>query len=287
MGLTRSTSGLAVRDDFSSDTTADYTGYRVTSASIAGGVLTLDAQNVAAYVHETVVGRCVTTKSKRTAFDSRRLGPILAPGLVSSAATQDYYRLLDNSAGFVAQLDRLIDQGLTTLLTTTDGYPGGADWWLARLYVTASNVVARFGIGTLAYSLTPDPADTTYSGDLYGGLGTLSTFTDYEVDYFDLRTAHTITCTGMTTGHYLRVSDGTTAAEAQESAGTATVDAGAVLFPLSSVQIRTAAAGGGTLVAELTATDYTDMGGGDAFAYSGGPTISASQVASDIVVSWS
>ena len=53
-------------------------------------------------------------------------------------------------------------------------------------------------------------------------------------------------------------------------AGLATVDAGLVLFPLSSVQIRTAAAGGGDLVAEITSGTLADMGGGDAFAYSAG-----------------
>ena len=139
-------------------------------------------------------------------------------------------------------------------------------WLLQRIYLYGSgSLVGK--TGSTAFTTTLTATDTTFTTGFSGGMGVSCASGAVDFDWIDIRTAHTITCTGMTDGHYLRVTDGVTAAEAAASSGTATVDAGAVLFPLTSVAIYTEAAGAGTKVAEILAAALADMGGGDAFAY--------------------
>jgi len=198
--------------------------------------------------------------------------PIPATVGGSGAEGPTYYQ----ANGYYAQAYG--DQRAVQLRKRVDGSSSGIDdgWtsdrslgteYLWRLFIDSGTIRLHHGATTLAAFLSgTDNAFTqgqfSIWGHYYGGASW---------NWVDVRTSHEITCTGMSTGHYLRVSDGTTAAEAQESSGTATVDAGLVLFPLSSVQIRTASGGGGSLVAELGTGDYADMGGGDVYAAGGIP----------------
>ncbi len=262
MGLTRSSSGLLVYDAYGSDTSADYDTASGVAASVSDGALHIGALDAWA-VHAGALGaKCVTIRSL-VASSEYGMSAILSNN--GSLASSDDY---DGYQGYVESgwlyLGKLTDGG-NSWIGYTEAGSLHTDC-LIRIYRTATAVIVRAG-GTSSFAYSVSVNDTTYATTLYGGVKT-GTQSSPGADWFEARTAHTITCSGMTTGHYLRVSDGTTAAEAQESSGTATVDAGAVLFPLTSVQIRTAHGGGGTLIDEITSATLADMGGGDAFAYS-------------------
>lgn len=262
MGLTRTSSGLLVHDAFGSDTSANYDTY-LDTLSVSGGVGAMATANDKA-VHTSSSGaKCISIRARRSGTRWGGAGYFANGSLAAAADLNGYYIY-----GFVTRyyLQRATNASNTELASSSSDLPSDGAWCHLRVYIHASGITGRFGTAGLGGSLTS--TDTTYTAAAYGG-PIVGNQTDLTFDDLDIRTAHTITCTGMTTGHYLRVSDGTTAAEAQESSGTATVDAGAVLFPLSSVQIRTASGGGGDLIAEITSATLTDMGGGDAFAYSG------------------
>lgn len=260
MGLTRSSSGLLVRDEFSSDTSGNYTHTNEagsTDGSITGGYMVSPGDSTGSnrfrWVHNSSGGsKCATVL-----VDNATIATLGAVVLCQNADdVRDYYGYLNYGNKYVY---RVADDSGTYL-----GAGGNTDTKPAyiRMYKTAAALVIKYGGSALADYFSVN--DTTYASGLAG----FKSVAYAKYSMFEARTAHTITCTGMATGHYLRVSDGTTAAEAQESSGTATVDAGAVLFPLATVQIRTASGGGGDLIAELDTGDYADMGGGDAFAYS-------------------
>jgi hypothetical protein len=263
MGLSRSSSGLLVYDDFGSDTSANYIVEGAATVSMTGGNCSVSATNTRA-VHTGSSGtKCVTVNAKRVSGDTR-----VGQAYYSANSTCETANDVDGYNAYGATtwgLGRLINAGATVLGTDSNDYCAEGEWGFTRVYLAAAGAVGRFGKTTLGQNITT--TDTTYEAAGYGGFGVGGSagtlFTTFES-----RTSHLITCTGVPTGSYLRVSDGTTAAEAQESSGTATVDAGAVLFPLASVGIYTASGGGGTKTAEILAATLADMGGGDAFAYS-------------------
>jgi len=124
-------------------------------------------------------------------------------------------------------------------------------------------------VGQSALTASASQTDGTYAGSLYPGAFLRYSVTNNEnIDWLDARTSHQITVSSLPDGSSVVVSDGTTTASADTAAGTATVDAGAVLFPLASVSVYSGAGGGGDLLATLTTGDYADMGGGDVFTYS-------------------
>lgn len=262
MGLTRTSSGLLVRDEFSSDSSGDYYPTSGNTIAVASGELYASAANSGCARKTYNTAKCITALGEMD-DDYGNGAAYYANENIGSAAAWDGYKIHYRTAG--AYLSKYVDGSATDLANIACGYLG-TNTVHTRVYLTATGVTGR--IGVTAFTHSGSSTDTTYTAAAYGGLHFRKESAAYGIQWLDIRTSHLITCTGMTTGHYLRVSDGTTAAEAQESGGTATVDAGAVLFPLASVQIRTAAAGGGDLIAELTSTDYADMGGGDAFAYS-------------------
>ena len=265
MGLTRTSSGLLVHDDFGTDTSADYDAD--STFVINSGYF----RHVSAYyaVHQgTSSARCISATGYT---DVATYGCYL---MLTPSASWDAAGGRDGYGAFITNgtsiLRKLVDDGRTTIASAATTV-AASTWYQARLYITGGAVYAKVGASALGDLFDVSASDSTYTSGMYGAIARPNSNT-CRYDDLDLRTAHTITCFGMSTGHYLRVSDGTTAAEAQESSGTATVDAGAVLFPLASVQIRTAAAGGGDLIAELDTGDYADMGGGDAFVYSADAT---------------
>lgn len=260
MGLSRTTKGLKVYDGFGSDTSANYDTL-VGTFTMSGGLATVGTGNDLV-VHKTASDvKCITIRA--LVVSNSALGAMY---IVNSSLSSSYDRDCYECHGYsgTIYLQKWVDNVSTSLGTATFTLGSAI---ITRVYLAATGVNARYGTSALSNGLSSN--DTTYTSGSYGGLFARNQ-ANMQADWLDLRTSHIITCTGMTTGHYLRVSDGTTTAEAQESSGTATVDAGAVLFPLSSVQIRTASGGGGTLIAELDTDDYADMGGGDEFAYSSG-----------------
>jgi hypothetical protein len=275
MGLTRSSSGLLVRDEFGSDSSANYNVYSTNTLAVSGGVAAITAQGPA--LNTTVGGaKCVTAKGKRSASGTRINGPLLnMNNTVETSNDVDGYGV-GNSTNW--SLNRYDNGAGTRLGTSSSGVPSAGNWAVARVYLTATGVVGRFGTTALSYSISA--SDTAHTGTGYGG------FTGYgesglQSDDLDVRTSHLIICSGLPTGYYLKVSDGTTTAKAVESSGTATVDAGAVLFPLATVGVYDGDPdSGGTLVVELDTGDYADMGGGDAFVYAAaGPVTMLTTVA--------
>ena len=266
MGLTRSSSGLLVFDAFGSDTEGDYTreGY---GFSIGSGKLTFSSSNSASLRRTDIsTAKCVTARAQDDA-DGSFTGYVGVGGSgIGTGTAPNGYRLFTNNGVanglcFTKQVG-----GTATTLATNLTRRSIDTWYHYRLYIASGVVYARFGTTGLGTAVGNASDDAYTEGHIFlrGFNGTI------DWDWFEGRTSHLITCTGMTEGHYLRVSDGTTAAEAAASgAGTASVDASAVLFPLASVQIRTASGGGGDLIAELDTGDHADMGGGDVFEYSG------------------
>lgn len=264
MGLTRSSSGLLLYDDFSSNTEANYiisgddgSGWAVTGGAFVG---TPAGDSFARRAYTTC--KCVTARVKQTTVSGwcKFVGLGGSNTLYYDVFPYGYWIESNNS---------------TTALNLIYCHSGGTDlidswatsarsndtYYLWRLYLSGNTVYGKFGGAALA-DLDSCAHSTYTQGTAYLGCEGSSAW-----DWFEARTAHTITCSGMTDGHYLRVTDGTTAAEAAASGGTATVDAGIVTFPLTSAAIYTAASGGGSKLAEITSGTLADMGGGDAFAY--------------------
>lgn len=261
MGLTRTASGLLVRDDFESDTSADYSKSAGT-LTVASGTMYASETNLKAAHTSYGTAKCVTVRGSVDGFYAQGAG-IWANSDLSSAANVDGYASQLWGTNFY--LKEWADNSPTDLGTVSLGTPSGA-YVVSRIIIVSGVVYLLCGNTALDKNLNVN--DSTYTQG-YGGAFYRTADTD-GIDWLDLRTAHTITCSGLSTGWYLKVSDGTTTAKAAESSGTATVDAGAVLFPLASVGVYDGDPDdGGTLVEECDTGDYADMGGGDVFAYAG------------------
>ena len=215
MGLERASSGLKVRDEFGSDTSANYDLEGANTLDISEGHATPSGYGICA--HKSSSGTlCVTADM------GQRYVCLMPAQTVSDYTHRDGYWL--HNDGGTMRLMKFVDEASTALATAS---ASGA--MRLRIYVYDGVVYAKAGKvvdGTLPYGCSASNTDWTapFQGAVYETPGQY-------FDNFDCRTSHLITCSGMTEGHYLRVSDGTTAAEAQESSGTATADAGAVLFP--------------------------------------------------------
>jgi hypothetical protein len=132
---------------------------------------------------------------------------------------------------------------------------------MVRGYISGGTVYARFGYTSLGAGISA--SDATYAQGSFG----FRCSWDIKHDWVDARPAHTVICTGLPAGSSVVCSDGTTPASADTAAGTATVDCGAVLFPLASVTVYSSTGGGGDVLVALDTGDYADMGGGDSFEY--------------------
>jgi hypothetical protein len=269
MGLTRASSGLLLRDEFSSDTEADYTRDGNDVWSVSGGYMTSSGGNVSSVLRRADIStaKCVTARVLELATTDNYVGTVAIFGATSGDAGYSLLPMAHLANGYA----NIYEDNVTSLasgLGVTRANPYHYFW---RLYISAGVVYAKNGytaLDVLALSVN----DPTYTQGYPG----MRNYGAASWDWLEARTSVLITCTGMTDGHYLRVTDGTTAAEAVASGGTASVDAGAVLFPLTSVAIYTEAAGAGTKIAEILAAALADMGGGDAFAYEGvGKTLEA------------
>ena len=251
MGLTRSSSGLVYHDDFGSDTSGAYNPSPSGATFIVtGGKLQADVGNWTKAVYDLVSGvKCVSAVSTL----DMGLGLYTLSQFPTDPVTG--YHVFGHTDGMI-HMERLLNTAGTYLNQAT------ATRTQMRLYVHAAGVVARSGATSLAVAITSD--DTTYRDAVtYGGISVGATGSA-TIDDFDLRTSHLVTCSGLPTGWKFQVTDGTTTATATESSGTATVDAGAVLFPLAEVRVLN---GADAEQVHILAATLADMGGGDVFAY--------------------
>lgn len=264
MGLTRSSSGLIAFDHFTSDTLAAYTKNGDWAWDESSNIYWVTA--VDSFARDAAISTCACATARlKESMVVNSYGRVICAGSGTRSYQPRGYSCTTSGNAANYSMQKITADAVSNLATKNNSAVSrtNGEYFLLRVYCTGSVVVARWGLTAFADSVSANDSDFSAGHVGIGGWYR----SDY--DWLEGRTAHTITCTGMTEGHYLRVTDGTTAAEAAaDGAGLATVDAGAVLFPLATVQIRTAAAGGGDLIAELTTTDYADMGGGDAFAYS-------------------
>jgi hypothetical protein len=263
MPFTRATSGLLIYDGFGTDTRANYSQTGSGTWTVTGGKLHQDAGGMSSRRQSSIsTAGCVTAGHHYTFNDKRSV-------LTLATATAGQYSLY---RGYFVQkyqstitLQKCVNDTTITALATlgSTGITGDTPQGLvSRVYRAGNDVYGR--IGATALVNVGSASDTAFTSSLSGAVWMQGL---EDIDWLDIRTSHLISCSGMTDGWYLRVSDGVTAAEAVASGGTATVDAGAVLFPLSSVGIYTAASGGGSKIAEITSAALADMGGGDAFTY--------------------
>lgn len=267
--LTRQSSGLLLRDDFSTDTSADYDAYGITFA-VEDGKLSMDISASGPIVRKAINGAlCVTTRVAPNNDSNYCGGPALwQHSPIDAAADVDGYTGCKYGTTNAYSLP-FTDNVLASLgYQAVEGWTKGV-YWQQRLYRDGPALHYRFGPSGLVSVISGD--DATYTSGLYPGV-----YCRYQTlfDYLDARTSHLITCTGLPTGYWFKVADAVldtgTEAKAQESGGTATVDAGAVLFPLYWVGVFDGDPDdGGNLVTTITNLTLSDMGGGDVFAYSG------------------
>lgn len=272
-GLTRSTTGLKLRDEFSEDTSGNY-DENIGTLSVSTGSLRTDT-NTTKFVHANSSGTlCVTAKFGYMATTNSGMVCLWKNYPINANEDIDGYTCRPMSSGTQVGVGRYVDNSYYQFTTGTHS---GCDG-LGRVYADGTTITARSGTGGV-FTGVASTTDATHSAPYYGG--GLLRYTNEDVDWFECRSSHKVTVTGVPTGYWVRVYDGTTAAEAQESGGTAVVDAGAVLFPLSTIQIRTASGGGGTLIYELDTGDYDNMGGGDSYTYAAVSGVALNIIASE------
>ena len=263
--LTRGTAGLIRYDTFGTDTSASYTG--TATVSVSGGVISLNSAGFLVY-GATAGVKCMTAKAQASA-EVGCGGVIICANTAMnpSPANRDYYRL-DYGAGNWL-LRQYIDNSATTLATIATPDPSVNDWCVSRIYISAGTVYGR--TGTTALNVGGSGADATYASG-YGGLvlGGGGVTPNRNGDNFHACTSHIVTVTTLPAGSSVVCSDGTTTASADTAAGTATVDCGAILFPLATITAYDSTGGGGNVLVQLTTATYADMCGGDSYAYDAG-----------------
>jgi hypothetical protein len=278
MGITRTTSGLLVYDEFTFDTRSLYTVSGPDYWSVSGGTMLYDGGDVARYTGlrraDISTAKCVSVRAREVAhspYYTHYLG-VGSSGCDDATYHQPngYYLQAQAHASWVDLRKRV--SGTSTKLGSTLVTPVArvaGTYYLWRLYIASGHVIGKFGETALADLVDYDDSGGSplTEGHVYFWAHTYDT----DWDWLEARTSHLITVTGLPTGYYAGVSDGTTQATAAESSGTATIDAGLLLFPLARVSVYDGdPAGSGVEVAYLTGSTIVDMGGGDTFAYTAG-----------------
>jgi hypothetical protein len=263
MTLTRASSGLVRYDAFGSDTSASY-NVSAGSLTVASGYM-VSATTGNFFVYPTTAGvKCVSCSGYVVTPTGQYMAGLLinANSTIALTGDRDFYTLI--YAYGTWNLSRYINNSETSLATDTGHDPASSSWNVQRLYTDGTTVTARYGSTTLANTLSA--VDSTYASG-YGGGSLRTTGANCRIDNLDLRTSHLITCSGLPAGSSVVVSDGTTTASTDTAAGAVSIDAGAVLFPLTSVTVYASTGGGGAVLGTITSATLTDMGGGDAYTY--------------------
>lgn len=276
MGITRTASGLLAYEDFSTDTSGNYDEYPNTLSVSAGHLVTSGGAYTFATHNSGSGGVCVTTRGYR--YQANRGGhPFLSANAALAAdADVDGYSVRYETDKFV--LKRWTNLGSADLATDTYALAQSA-YNLSRVYRTGSTIVAKYGTTALDDGMSA--VDATYAGTLYGGIY-LHTSSD-KIDWVDLRTAHTVTMTGLPAGSSIVCTDRTTpSGPANTAGGVAVADCGALLFGPAlpwTVTAYSGADGTGDVLgtidqAACLADSFLDAlgnhcagGGGDTFAY--------------------
>lgn len=267
MGITRATPALIFRDDFGSDTSADYYASDSRTLTVASGAL--DPSDYCAILHDSQhTGKCVTIEGYRPTNYGSPWAAVFgttSPGYLSWSGYGVFFR---NSTA----LWTLYHDGGTILDTDNVDSPGNNDWAICRLFVASGSQLGWCGTaypltaGAGTDSATVEGTESSHnhgSGTVYSGMlvtGNLST-----VSYYDVRPGYKITMSGLGSGSGYKVQvNANSSYKATESAGIATLSVALLEWPLTSVEVLDAS---DAQVAQVTNATYADMGGGDAFAY--------------------
>lgn len=280
MTITRTTVGKLAVDDFAVDSSSLYNQTALPSTGgmtrfvIANDILTMN--DVVGIRNDT--GAFVGCVSADISNDSQADGANSAGVVwsidetVPSKALQNLYFLRQN--GGYWQLYSFLNGSATLLTSSPPGLSGLGTWGKVRLYRDGATLHGRAG-GTDLSAVDLTSADATHS-PAYGGLRYSSGSRLAHGDNLWLSTSHIVVFSGLEPGYYLLAADSLSGQKkVQESGGTATLDAGALWFPLVSIGVYDGDPdGGGSLVEAVTSATYSDMGGGDTYIYStgGGPT---------------
>jgi hypothetical protein len=266
--LVRTVSGAIFHDDFSTDTESLYIhGSGPDYWAISGGNMvctTINPGDNCIIRDSTENAKVATIRYKSTVIGNYTYTLVLGGhGIFGDYYSNGYY-LYNQSATY--RLMGVVGGGV--LDNETISALSNDTWYYMRLIIDDGVVSGKFGQSALA-DTGCSAADTTYSCG-HVALSNYEGTTTF--DFLDARTGHEVIVTGLPSGYYAQVSDGTTTAKAAASSGTATVDAGLVLFPLARVSVYNGDPdSGGTEVAYITSTEITDMGGGDEFSYAENP----------------
>ncbi len=262
MTFSRTSSGLVIRDTFSADTSGNYYASDSKTLSVDAGQLGASGQCV--FEDIDVTPNCVTVRTYRVANQSSSKVGLYTTTNPTVANRQGLEIVYSNSSSMFYLVK---DRGTALDSDATDKPAAGDNVYLSyRLFRGASGVLGWAGrtypLTCLLTSSNTDFATTT----LYAG-GMIETASS-DIDIFEARTGYTITCSGLPSGYQVQA-NGSATYKASESSGTATLDVGMLEWPLTSVEVLD---GSNNQVEQLLNITLTDMGGGDAFAYSAAST---------------
>ena len=262
--MTRLSSGLIELDDFDSDTLLNYQAIRsLTGFAVTGGAL----------VHNTTtsdkVARLGQTGARVVTARTRNTDPANGGNIYLYLAHATAKSGSNNWAGYRLEYDvntpggpwsvGRYSGGTSTDLGVSSAEPMAADVYThARLLKTETgHIVARFGSsldGVVDAGLHNEVAVDRV------GWGTSTKAGD--ADWLEARTDYHVTVQGVPAGGSVEAASGGKTASATESAGAAVVDCQSLLFPLDRLRVMDAA---GTVLVEVSPSDYADMGGGDTY----------------------
>jgi len=279
MTLLRLVSGLKLRDDFTSDTEANYTRSGNDNWSVSGGLLNYSTASYNSGLRREYTDvKCATVRAKsQTKFGWT--SHVMVGGLGENHVN-------DLPDGYSLQSIDSDDMRIIKTVNGADAYVASdtpctrslGTYYYYRIYIYNGVVYGKWGATGLSNALSG--ASTTFTQGQIGIWCNADKGAAW--DFIEARTSQLVTVTELPTGYWVVISDGTTTAKAQESSGTAIVNGGAVLFPLASISIYNGDPdAGGNLVVELTSSQIADMGGGDWFEYSVGPQFTVDAIILD------
>ncbi len=258
--VSRLSSGLVERDDFTVDTLSNYTFILDTdpsSWSVANGVLTYTGIN-GRMARTGQTG--VTAVTARFRIYDVSLGDAylyLASATGDDGQNFQSYRL-ERDPIDQWSLDRLYANGYKINLFKSAVTPPTSNVYThARIWKKGTAIKVNWG-ATLGTTKTVYNSDVPVDRVGFG----FKTSPGGDVDWIEGRTTADVTMRGLPTGYKLQLVSGTKTVTAVESGGTAVANGSSLLFPLTAVRVLAA---DGSLQYELTAADYPDMGGGDVF----------------------
>ncbi|MHB1345121.1 MAG: RHS repeat domain-containing protein, partial [Thermoleophilia bacterium] len=260
--LTRTVQGLLFRDDFSTNSLSQY--------QIANEMNT-PVWSFSSGILSQTWGLAWGSLSRTDITDARlvtgRLRPVSSsPQADVLTATGDREATGKAFPGYAARLtpysvsiQKRAGGAWTSLASTS---VSATDYQLLRLYTDGSTIRLRLGVNDLS-TVSLSATDSTYT---QGSGGVRAKAVSY-FDWVELRRSHTLRVTGLPAGARIKIVKGGVSREASESTGTATVDVGDLLFPLDTLQILDP---DGRLLEEVGTLEFSDLGGGDVFAYDQG-----------------